>query len=120
MLNNLAINQNTGDLLELENQIQQVTGLDAIAQAIYSDLKTFLGEYWLNREIGVPYIQVIFVKSTDFSISKTILKDAILNREEVIEVTEFEAEFIGNERKLSIVFSAKTTEGFIENQEVLI
>lgn len=119
-MNNLALDQTTGDLLEVANQIKQVTELNALAQAIYSDLKTFVGEYWLNKTIGVPYFEVVFVKSIDLSFKKTLLKNEILRRDEVLEITSFKADFIGETRELTVVFSAKTTLGTIENQEIVI
>lgn len=120
MINNLALDQTTGDLLETANQIQQVTELDALAQAIYSDLKTFLNEYWLDKSLGVAYYEVIFVKSIDLSFKKTLLKNEILKRDEVLELTSFDADFIGATREFKIVFSAKTTLGTIENQEIIL
>lgn len=120
MLNNLALDQTTGDLLESCCQIEQVTELDALAQAIYSDLKTFLAEYWLDKSIGVPYFEVIFVKSIDLSFKKTLMKNEILKRDEVLEITSFEADFIGITRTFRIVYSAKTTLGTIENQEIIL
>jgi hypothetical protein len=120
MRNNLALDQTTGDLLEVANQIKQVTELDSLAQAIYSDLKTFLGEYWLNKKLGVPYFQVIFVKSIDLSFKKTLMKNEIFKREEVLEILSFQADFIGATRTFKISFSAKTTLGIIENQEIIL
>lgn len=120
MINNLAIDQETGDLLEAANQIQQVTELDAVSQAVYSDLKTFLGEYWLNKTIGVPYYEVVFKKGVDLSIIKTLLKNEILKRDDVTEILSFTAEFIGTGRELKVVFSARTTYGTIEDQEIVL
>ena len=120
MINNLAINQNTGDLDESANQINQVTELDAVAQNLYSTLKLFLGEYWLNKSLGVAYYEVIFQKNVDLSIKKTLIKNEILKKEYVIEITKFEAAFDSPDRKLGIVFSAITTSGIITDLEVEI
>lgn len=120
MINNLAIDQETGDLLEKNSQIMQVTELDAVAQGIASDLRTFLGEYWLNTSIGIPYYIVVFRKDTDISLIKTLLKNEIQKRNDVIEVTRFTFNFINFYRQAIIVFSAKTTSGEIVNQEIVI
>jgi len=119
MINNLATDS-TGDLLEEKGQLSQVTGIDAIAQGIASDLKTFLGEYWLDKSIGVPYYGVVFKKSTDLSLIKTLLKNEIQKREDVIEVTKFSFVYLNDQRKAVIVFSAKATLGQIDNQEITI
>jgi hypothetical protein len=118
--NNLALDPSTNDLLESGNQIQQVTGLDAIAQGVASDLRTFLGEYWLDRSLGVPYFTVVFKKGTDLSLIKTLLRDEIQKRDDVIEVTSFTFDYIENIRSLVVVFSAKTTQGQIDNQEIVL
>lgn len=118
MINNLAVNQSTGDLLEASGQISQVTSVDAIAQGIASDLQTFFGEYWLDKKIGVPYYSVVFKKGTDLSLIKTLLKNEIQKRDDVIEVTKFSFVYLNEERKATIVFSAKVILGQIEDQEI--
>jgi hypothetical protein len=120
MINNLAIDQTTGDLIMTAGQIQQVSGVDAIAQAVYCDLKTFLGEYWLDKEIGVPYYQVVFKKGVDLSLINTLMKSQMLKREDVIEITEYESSLNTSTRKLTIVYSAKTVLGNITNQEIIL
>ena len=120
MINNLALDQTTGDLLESAGQIHQVTELDALAQAIYSDLKTFFAEYWLNKTIGMPYYEVIFVKSIDLSFKNTLMKNERLKKDEVLEILSYTGDFISNTRTFKIVFSAKTTLGTIENQEIIL
>lgn len=120
MINNLAIDQETGDLDETCCNIKQVTGLDAIAQGIATDLRLFLGEYWLDRSLGVPYISVIFKKRTDLSLVKTLLKNVVLNKEEVTDVTSFTITTPDANRTVSVKFSAKTTLGFIKDYEVTV
>lgn len=120
MINNLAIDQTTGDLLEKAGQIKQVTGVDAVAQRIYCKLKTYLGEFWLNRELGVPYYQVIFKKGVDLSIVNTLIKSYILSDDAIIEITEYTFSLDRVKREFTIAFSAKTTIGFISNMEVSV
>lgn len=119
MNNNLALDE-TGDLYEKNGQIQQVTSIDEVAQAVASDMRTFLGEYWLDKSIGVPYYTVVFVKSIDLSIIKTLLKNHILKNKYVIEVTKFE--FVTNtaNRSANVIFSALTTNGVITDQEIVV
>jgi hypothetical protein len=50
----------------------------------------------------------------------TLMKNEILKREEVLEILSFQADFIGATRTFKISFSAKTTLGIIENQEIIL
>lgn len=117
MNNNLALDD-TGDLYEKNGQIQQVTSLDEAAQAIACDMRTFLGEYWLDKGLGVPYYTVVFVKSIDLSIIKTLLKNHILKNKYVTEVTKFVFVTDTANRSATVTFSALTTYGEITDQEI--
>ena len=114
-MKNLAIDQTTGDLLLSKGQIGQVFGADAAGQVVSTDLKTFLGEFWLDRSFGIPYYELVFKKTTDLSAIKTMYIEKILARPEILKVTRFDMDVNGATRKLRIVLGMLTSEGFVDN-----
>jgi tetrahydromethanopterin S-methyltransferase subunit F len=119
-MNNLLLDQTTGDLVETAGQLKVVTGLEAVAQKVYCALKLFLGEYWLNRSLGTPYYEVIFQKNVDLSLKDSVLKAQITNVPEVVELVSYKSTYIGAERKLAVTYSAKTSYGIITDQEIVL
>lgn len=114
-MQNLKIDQTTGDLSFKAGQIEQTYGADAVGQGVSTDLKTFLGEFWLDRTFGIPYYELVFVKGTDLSAIKTMYVQKILSRDEVKEVTRFEMDIDGTNRTLRILLAMTTSEGFVDN-----
>lgn len=101
-----------GDILFENNQFSLVEGEDEIRQRLIQNLKTFLGEWFLDTTIGVPYHQLIFVKDTPASVVEDLLKDEILNTVDVIGLNRFEPlDLDRGPRLLSVDFEVQTIFG---------
>lgn len=86
------------------------SNLEYIAQKLRIKLKTFLGEYFLNVEIGLPFFEQIFVKSPNIDLIGDLFKQQILEEEEVDELVSFEQEWNKTTRALTTTFTIKVKE----------
>lgn len=109
----------TGDiLLDDSNDLTLTTGVEAIRQHLEARLRTFLEEWFLDKRIGIPWLQQVLKKNPDEVIVDSVIKREIINTPGIEELTEFSLD-IDNTRQLNISFRAKTIEGEIIFDEVL-
>lgn len=106
----LLIDTTTGDLV-FTNGGCPVTQLetDIVAQRLRIKLYTFLGEWFLDETIGVPYLQQIFSKVRQKSTIDLIFQSIIAEDEGVLSVLSFESE-ISAQRGYTMTFSVKVTD----------
>ena len=79
-----------------------------VSQKIRIKLSFFLAEWYLNKNIGLPYFDQIFVKNPDINFIEDIYKVKILEIPEVKELTSLSLEF--ESRRLLVSFSVITIE----------
>lgn len=108
-----------GDILLTNNQITMTTGSEAIRQHLQCRFRFFLGEWFLDEEVGVPYFRDILIKKPVFSVVQQILKGVILDTPGVIELSSFSFEYDQFERQASLDFQCLSTEGFIDFSQVV-
>lgn len=104
-------NPDVGDLLLVDGQIVLVTGIDAIRQDVLVRLRTFRGEWFLDRRIGVPWFQKILGHKVGLPAVERVLRAAILATPGVEAITELALDFDPATRSLSLDFEARTIEG---------
>lgn len=98
-----------GDLDVTDNEMTLVTGYDAIAQHLKIRLKTFMGEWFLDTRIGIPYFQEFLIKNPNRLIMDTRLREAILETPGIIALGQLNYEFEPTTRAMDITFSATLT-----------
>lgn len=86
---------------------------DVTAQKLTNKFQLFLGEWFIDLRIGVPYYQSIFVKNPNLSNIAQIFRRVILNTPGVNAITSASLDFISNQRKLNASFTVSTIDGFI-------
>ncbi len=101
-----------GDLLVTNNALMLNSGREAIRQHLEIRLRTFLGEWFLDTDVGVPWYRDILGKNPQFVLISQILKGVVLDTPGVTELTAFSLEY-KNTRELSVSFKCETTEGEI-------
>jgi hypothetical protein len=107
------------DLKITNGRISMTTGADAIRQHLRTKLGLFLGEWFLDTTIGVPWFRDVLVKNPNIVVIQDMLKDQILSTQGVIEITRFDFDYQSANRFLRVDFTVLTTEGFIDfSQEV--
>lgn len=108
---------NTGDLFISKNGDIEFT--DSIKQAVTIRLKWFEGEWKLGPKLGIPYYSDILVKNPSRLIIEGEIRKAILEVEEVKEVTKIEINVDNHKRELYVTWSAKCYSGNVEGSVIL-
>jgi hypothetical protein len=101
------------DMVIENGELVWVTGQEAIKQHIEMRLKTWLGETVYDQSAVVPYLQVIFVKSTPLDSVQFILTSVV---EETPGVTgaELAVELDSITRVLTVTGNAQTIDGDVD------
>ena len=103
-----------GDLVLQETDLVLTTGQEAIEQHLTQRLRTFVGEWFLNNTIGIPYFQQIFKKQPDPIIVDSVLKKEIIETPGIAKLVDFELD-LDSTRVLNLSFRAQTIEGDVIN-----
>lgn len=103
-----------GDLDLSGNKLRLTTGVEAIRQHLQVKLSIFLGEWFLDISVGVPYFEEIFVKAPNIGAVSELLKVQILETPGVLDLLEFDFDFDAAARAFQLEFKALTTEGIID------
>lgn len=110
-----------GDLDTTGNELKLTQGIEAIRQHLQVKFRLFLGEWFLDTTVGVPYYESILVKGPNLVLVSDLLKATILETPGVIELLEFDFDFDEIYREFSLEFRANTVEGIIDfSQGVVI
>ncbi len=89
-----------------------------VAAKLRTNLLTYLGEWFLDLNTGVPYFQEIFVKPVDLANVESILKQTILTTDGVESLTTFETSFDGVLRSFAVQAQVKTIYNTVEEIQV--
>lgn len=115
-----ALNINN-DIIYESGKFKTVENAAETVQYIRSKLLLYKGEWFLNINAGIPYFQEIFTRPVNLANIESIFKSTILNTPNINKLVEFSMDYKKSpNRKLTITFSAETTYGLINNQEVTI
>lgn len=82
-----------------------------VAQRLKIKLQTFLGEWFLNIENGIPYYQRIFRKGIRKSEIDLIFQSAILEDDQVEAITLFDSTLDNSTRHYSMSFRVRVSDG---------
>ena len=86
----LLLDLSSGDAVFVKGTTSVVREAGAnVAQRLYIMLRTFMGEWYLNIEHGVPYFQSILGQKNTKQAIDLIFQQKILEEEGVQEVLEF-------------------------------
>jgi len=97
-----------------------ITGTEAVIQRVGNVLSYFYGEWFLDRNNGTPWYEVVFVKPYNANLIITVLKERILSVEGVDKITSFSLDSIDpSTRQLTITFTASTIYGDISSNNTV-
>jgi len=102
-----------GDLLITNDALVLVEGDDAIVQQLVIRFQFFLGEWFLDTRIGIPYFGEILIKNPDLSRVRAIFKQTVLTTPGIASLEEFSLVVDGSTRKATVTFRALKTDGEI-------
>lgn len=106
----LALDPVTGDLLI---PVKIIRGAEAVAQRVRVRFQFFLGEWFLDTRLGVPYYEQILVKNPDTLLIGFIFKRVLLTTPGVKSVSTFNATLDRLTRTLFVDFEATLLDGGI-------
>lgn len=108
-----------GDFYIDNNSLVMIDGLSAIRQHMTIRFQIFLGEWFLDLRIGVPWFRDILIKNPSFNVVQEILKGVILDTPGAIQIITFDFGYTNNSREVSLEFSALTTDGFLDFSQIV-
>jgi len=88
-------------------------------QRLALNLRLFLGEWFADTTIGIPYFESIYGKNSKNDVD-AIFKAAIRKTDGVIKITKFNSTLDKVTRKYTLVFSVTTETGKINDYEVVV
>ncbi len=97
----------SGDLDVTEGVLTLVDGIDRIRQQCQIRLRTFRGEWFRDRRVGMPYYQEILgVKPFNSGIAASRFRAALLGVPGVRDVQELTFDLNDSTRELAVSFAA--------------
>ena len=114
----LMLNLSTGDAVFTNGETTVVSETGAnVAQRLYIMLRTFMGEWYLNTDHGVPYFQSILGKKVSVQAIDLIFQQKILAEEGVQEILEFSSN-LSTSRVYSMSFKVRANNLVVEVQNI--
>lgn len=108
----LLLDEDTHDLIFVNGGTPITTDQKTtVAQRLKVRLQTFLGEYFMNVEAGIPYYQRIFGKIKNKSTVDAIFQRQILEDPGVLEIVSYGSDLDNASRFLQVTFRVRTSEG---------
>lgn len=99
------------DFIIKNGEFEIITDAEQTIQNIRERLLSYLGDYFLDLEHGVPYYQTIFTKPFNLTNVENIIKSKVLEDEDVTEFAQFTTTFDPERRSLSISMVVNTVYG---------
>lgn len=103
------------DLLFKDGKLVLVSGANLVAQRIKVTLLTFLGEWFIDTTIGIPYLEQVLVKPADKTKIENIFRKKILSVSGVKKVQSVDTLINRSERVLEVKFVVETSETVVRD-----
>jgi hypothetical protein len=95
-----------GDLALENGTLVFCSGAAFYRQKLAARFKFFLGEWFLDQRLGLPYYQNVFVKNPDLDLIRSLFRRVILTTPGIKSIKTFTLSFDPAARKLSFSFHA--------------
>lgn len=116
----LALDPQSHDLfVDASGNLAVATDADAVGQLCKQRLKTYLGEWFLDQTVGVPWFQQVFVRPFNEAVADSIVKRTLLRTLGVRALTGFEMSADFTIRRLDVMRADVVTE-FDETVELAL
>lgn len=95
------------------NGVTPITGdlVDVVTQRLYIRLRSFLGEWWINVEYGVPWLERVLGHKINKSSVDMIIQEQILLENGVEQITAFSSTYDNPSRVYSCSFRVRADTG---------
>jgi hypothetical protein len=106
--------------LSIENgDLVLVDKSDCAAQHVAQRIKLFKGEWFLDLDAGIPWFQDILKKNPNPNLVDGILKNAIIESPDIVELLSFNLDYDTGTRELTVDFSARSVDGNVDIQTTI-
>lgn len=86
---------------------------ESILQHIRIRLRTFLGEWFLDQRVGIPYFEEVFIKNPSSNVVKSLIRRVLLRTPGVVTVSSVDFDIDSVTRKATIDFKVRIESGTI-------
>ena len=108
-MKSLALNPQSNSFIRENHRFRFTkSNLEYLAQRVRSVISIFLGEWFLDRTLGIPYIPQTDLKRGHRALLETALRTKITAIKGIRKLTSFESVYEPGERKLSIDLIAES------------
>lgn len=87
-----------------------ISATSSVCQAVRTRLLWFRDEWRLAPTLGIPYFEDVFVKNPNEAIIKHHIREAVMDVDEVTDVTDISIEFDRQTRRVAIAVEFTTDE----------
>ncbi|MDQ7745455.1 hypothetical protein [Hydrogenophaga pseudoflava] len=91
---------------------------EACAQNVKTRLLLLQGEWFLDLNAGVPWLQKILIKPARVLLANTIIRRRIATTPDVAEIVSYESNFASESRKLTVSVTVRTVYGDVVDIKV--
>lgn len=109
----LALSTVDFDVLIENDAMEIVDGDDAIVQHLKLRLQFFFAEWFLDKRLGVPYIEQILVKNPNLGAVRNIIREVVLETPGIASIDRFDLSVDAIIRKLTVYVTAVKDDGEI-------
>jgi|SRR3990172_2625271 len=110
----------SGDLAFEDGDLVLLDGTEAIAQHLAIRFRFFLGEWFLDQRIGMPFYQKILVKNPNLALVRSLFNRAALDTPGILSVEKLETNFNAGARTLALELRATGVDGPVTISEEFI
>jgi hypothetical protein len=116
---NLLLDETTWDLYLSQGNLVIASGSDAVRQAVYERLRFFRSEWFMNEDLGIPYLgktnddktALLGQKNPNLNMVREVFRQAVLNTPGIATVQTITATVDAATRLLSVSFVAVQDDG---------
>ena len=101
----------THDIAIEDSSMQVVSELDWLRQSVKVKLLFFLGEWFLDTTAGLDHYGLVFIKDPQINLIDNMIKIAVLEYIEIIEILTYTSSFDILNRSLTVDFTVSTVFG---------
>lgn len=119
MAYDIAMDTSSSDLVIEHGDLLVIDNAERVAQQILITLREWAGEWFLNTDDGIPYLEYVLVKTPNQAHIRQILSEAILSVDGVNEISSLELSYRRVERSLAVEYVVETDYGLLTERSVL-
>lgn len=117
----VSIKQTPDGDIALENfTLHFLSGVESTVQRLKNKFALWKGDWFLNIDAGIPWIQEILGQRPQEQVVATIFRNVIANDPDIEELLSLNFEFDRSTRNLTIRFQAQRISGETINEEFVV